>query len=502
MKRWKTGLAIACAVGLFCSSCGGSPAQETSAVAGEAAPLFYYSQGGLYMVRGDAEPRLLTDDVEEPPYVDRNHNFPGAQALHLLSPDGKTLAFSPRYTNMEDQTALYVVGTSKGKLQTVCDDLATFLRNWDNTLSVRFGSDGILYYIEQNREAVRTDLYAYEKGKSRLVAENVVSFYVGEDGKTILYYSAIEGTGTPQGSTETFLQQWQSKYSINHVSLNRLNTKTGECETFSNHASLNGIAEYDAESFSYFTFMETDEEQHPVRREVGDIPEPLSCTSGGEVVKTISPGIRVVKDTGRGAWILEADGHEPYILESLYPADIRPGVPAETQLYFTQTGDVLYFYNDSILDKDASNLYRLTIEGGKVIEKKDLHMHADRIIEDYKGGVFFFQEIFDDNWMTALSYTDGTNTVSFESLPEETAPTIVGSSVYLFTSREEGRRQDIYRFDGTQAVLWAENVYGLEAANNRLYYTKEDAAPFSLYQGETLIAEKVDGIVNLYEEIV
>ena len=50
MKRWMAWLGVVCAAGLMFSACGGSPtSRETSATAGEAAPLFYFSGDGLYM---------------------------------------------------------------------------------------------------------------------------------------------------------------------------------------------------------------------------------------------------------------------------------------------------------------------------------------------------------------------------------------------------------------------------------------------------------------------
>ena len=70
----------------------------------------------------------------------------------------------------------------------MCKDLAVDIEQFGVWKMVfRFGVDGTLYYIQQNREAVRTDLYAYEKGKSRLVAENVVSFFLGEDGLSLIH---------------------------------------------------------------------------------------------------------------------------------------------------------------------------------------------------------------------------------------------------------------------------------------------------------------------------
>ena len=185
----------------------------------------------------------------------------------------------------------YTVDTpSKGKTKAVCEDLAVFLRNWSNRAPFRFGVDGTLYYIQQNREAVRTDLYAYEKGKSRLVAENVVSFYLGEDGKTILYYGGVEGTGSPQSASETFLQCWQAKYSISRLSLKRLDTQTGECVVLSEAASLNDLPQYDKTAFAYVVFIEQDKEQHPVQRQVGDMPESMDENRSAYDTLVLSPG--------------------------------------------------------------------------------------------------------------------------------------------------------------------------------------------------------------------
>lgn len=501
MKRWKTGLAIACAVGLLCSSCGGSPTQETSAVAGEAAPLFYYSQGGLYMIRGDAEPRLLTGDIERPSFNSTGLSLPAASGRYLLSPDGKALAFSPQYNSLENNIALYTADTAKGKAETVCADLAVDLEPFGVWKMVFcFGSDGVLYYIEQNREAVRTDLYAYEKGKSRLVAENVVSFYVGEDGKTILYYSAIEGTGTPQETGDRFIQQWAAKYGTSRMALKRLDTKTGKCTTLSEHANATSRPRYDPLSFSYVKFQEWNGTEYE-ERQVGEAAPSSTCPGCMTGGIHLSDGVHIIKREALDGWFLEADGRDPVLIESVWQHGTEK--KQENQVRFVQTDGTIYYYRDDVVESGQNNLFRLTVENGVLKEKKALTNYVSDIKTGYKGGVFFFRRSLDvPNRLKTLYYTDGTNTVSFESLPEETAPTIVGGSVYLFTSREEGRRQDIYRFDGTQAALWAENVYGLEAANNRLYYTKEDAAPFSLYQGETLIAEKVDGIVDLYEEIV
>lgn len=503
-KRWLAGMVAMCIAGI-CTSCGGGTGTgETTAVTGDAAPLFYYSQGGLYMVRGDEKPRLLTDDVEEPPYADVNRSFPGVQGFYLLRADGRELVFCPRYTSLEDKTALYAINTAGGKVKTVCDDIAVFLDDRNFIDLICYGEDGALYYIRQNREAVRTDLYAYQNGKSRLVRENVVSFVLGGDQKTILYYSGNEGSGEYTGSGDTFIEQWQTKYSINHLSLNRLNTETGECETFSNRASLNDFTIYDPESFSSFTFAETDEEQHLVRQEIGDIPDTASCASSCEGARTISPGVRIVKDTSRNVWILEVDGQEPYILEMLLRPNMGPELTYESQLRFSQADGALYYFNDSIRDEDVSNFYRLTIEDGKGIQKKNLYMHADSIMEGYKNGVFFSKAVFDRNWISVLSYTDGTNTVTLDDVQgKDLRIWAFEDNAYLSVMQEKSPfRRYIYTFDGAQTALWAENVYGIKAANNRLYYTKEDAAPFSMYQGDTLITDQVDGIVSLHEEMV
>ena len=99
VKRWLAGAAALCMVGLCASCTGGAGTGESIAVTGDAAPLFYYSQGGLYMVRGDEKPRLLTDDVEEPPYVDINRSFPGVQGFYLLRADGQWLYYGVEAEN-------------------------------------------------------------------------------------------------------------------------------------------------------------------------------------------------------------------------------------------------------------------------------------------------------------------------------------------------------------------------------------------------------------------
>ena len=131
VKRWLAGAAAVCMVGL-CASCTGGPGTgETMAVTGDAAPLFYYSQGGLYMVRGDEKPRLLTDDVEEPPYVDINRSFPGVQGFYLLRADGRELVFCPRYSSMEDKTALYAVDTSGGEGENGLRRFCGIFKKWE-----------------------------------------------------------------------------------------------------------------------------------------------------------------------------------------------------------------------------------------------------------------------------------------------------------------------------------------------------------------------------------
>lgn len=238
VKRWLAGAAAVCIAGI-CTSCGGGAGTgETTAVTGDAAPLFYYSQGGLYMVRGDEKPRLLVEEVDLLSFSSWAQSLPTASGQYLLSPDGECLAFSPQYNSLEDGVTLYAVETANGKVKTVCEDLAVDLEQFGVWRMVfRFGADGSLYYIRQNREEIRTDLYAYKKGKSRLVAENVVSFCLGEDGRTILYYSGIEETGIPQQSNERFIQQWAAKYGTSCMLLKRLDIETGECTTLSDKAN-------------------------------------------------------------------------------------------------------------------------------------------------------------------------------------------------------------------------------------------------------------------------
>ena len=67
--------------------------------------------------------------------------------------------------------------------------------------------------------------------------------------KTILYYGGVEGTGSPQSASETFLQCWQAKYSISRLSLKRLDTQTGECVVLSEPPPLNDLPQYDKTAF-------------------------------------------------------------------------------------------------------------------------------------------------------------------------------------------------------------------------------------------------------------
>ena len=136
-------------------------------------------------------------------------------------------------------------------------------------------------------------------------------------------------------------------------------------------------------------------------------------------------------------------------------------------------------------------------------EKKAITNYVMDIKMGYKGGVFYFRQSLDvPNRSKILYYTDGTDTLSFESLPEETAPFTVNGNAYLLAPREEGERQDIYSFDGHGTTLVAEGVRHTLYANNQLYYTKDEGAPFSLYQGNTLVAENVDGVIGLYEDFL
>ncbi len=503
MKRWMAWLGVVCAAGLMFSACGGSPtSRETSATAGEAAPLFYFSGDGLYMVGESGKPRLLAEEVERPAFRNASQYFPGAEGLYMLSPNGRELAFCPRYNALEDKTTLYTVDTpSKGKTKAVCEDLAVFLRNWSNRAPFRFGVDGTLYYIQQNREAVRTDLYAYEKGKSRLVAENVVSFYLGEDGKTILYYGGVEGTGSPQSASETFLQCWQAKYSISRLSLKRLDTQTGECVVLSEAASLNDLPQYDKTAFAYVVFIEQDKEQHPVQRQVGDMPESMDENRSAYDTLALSPGVQIIKDTSRGAWILQAEGREPIVIESIRQPGTSADKIVENQLYFTMADGAVYYYNATPSSNQEANFFRLAIENGALKEKTALGPHVERVLESYRDGVFYYERVPDHTGEFLLCYTNGTDMVTLDNIQDLETLRVVGDQAYLIVSRKDApQRYDIHSFDGKQAALWAENISTYGFFNNQLYYTQDNAAPFSLYQGNTLVAENVDGVIGLYEE--
>ena len=82
MKRWMAWLGAVCAAGLMFSACGGSPtSREASATAGEAAPLFYFSGDGLYMVGESGKPHLHAEEVERPAFRNASQYFPGAEGL-------------------------------------------------------------------------------------------------------------------------------------------------------------------------------------------------------------------------------------------------------------------------------------------------------------------------------------------------------------------------------------------------------------------------------------
>ena len=488
MKRWMAWLGVVCAAGLMFSACGGSPtSRETSATAGEAAPLFYFSGDGLYMVGESGKPRLLAEEVELPSFSSTVQSLPAASGRYLLSPNGKKLSFSPRYNSLEDNIALYAADTAKGTVKTVCKDLAVDIEQFGVWKMVfRFGVDGTLYYIQQNREAVRTDLYAYEKGKSRLVAENVVSFYLGEDGKTILYYGGVEGTGSPQSASETFLQCWQAKYSISRLSLKRLDTQTGECVVLSEAASLNDLPQYDKTAFAYVVFIEQDKEQHPVQRQVGDMPESMDENRSAYDTLVLSPGVQIIKDTSRGAWILQAEGREPIVIESIRQPGTSADKIVENQLYFTMADGAVYYYNATPSSNQEANFFRLAIENGALKEKTALGPHVERVLESYRDGVFYYERVPDHTGEFLLCYTNGTDMVTLDNIQDLETLRVVG--------------YDIHSFDGKQAALWAENISTYGFFNNQLYYTQDNAAPFSLYQGNTLVAENVDGVIGLYEE--
>ena len=503
MKRWMAWLGVVCAAGLMFSACGGSPtSRETSATAGEAAPLFYFSGDGLYMVGESGKPRLLAEEVELPSFSSTVQSLPAASGRYLLSPNGKKLSFSPRYNSLEDNIALYAADTAKGTVKTVCKDLAVDIEQFGVWKMVfRFGVDGTLYYIQQNREAVRTDLYAYEKGKSRLVAENVVSFYLGEDGKTILYYGGVEGTGSPQSASETFLQCWQAKYSISRLSLKRLDTQTGECVVLSEAASLNDLPQYDKTAFAYVVFIEQDKEQHPVQRQVGDMPESVDENRSAYDTLVLSPDVQIIKDTSRGAWILQAEGREPIVIESIRQPGTSADKIVENQLYFTMADGAVYYYNATPSSNQEANFFRLAIENGALKEKTALGPHVERVLESYRDGVFYYERVPDHTGEFLLCYTNGTDMVTLDNIQDLETLRVVGDQAYLIVSRKDApQRYDIHSFDGKQAALWAENISTYGFFNNQLYYTQDNAAPFSLYQGNTLVAENVDGVIGLYEE--
>ena len=503
MKRWMAWLGAVCAAGLMFSACGGSPtSREASATAGEAAPLFYFSGDGLYMVGESGKPRLLAEEVELPSFSSTVQSLPAASGRYLLSPNGKKLSFSPRYNSLEDNIALYAADTAKGTVKTVCKDLAVDIEQFGVWKMVfRFGVDGTLYYIQQNREAVRTDLYAYEKGKSRLVAENVVSFYLGEDGKTILYYGGVEGTGSPQSASETFLQCWQAKYSISRLSLKRLDTQTGECVVLSEAASLNDLPQYDKTAFAYVVFIEQDKEQHPVQRQVGDMPESMDENRSAYDTLVLSPGVQIIKDTSRGAWILQAEGREPIVIESIRQPGTSADKIVENQLYFTMADGAVYYYNATPSSNQEANFFRLAIENGALKEKTALGPHVERVLESYRDGVFYYERVPDHTGEFLLCYTNGTDMVTLDNIQDLETLRVVGDQAYLIVSRKDApQRYDIHSFDGKQAALWAENISTYGFFNNQLYYTQDNAAPFSLYQGNTLVAENVDGVIGLYEE--
>ena len=129
----------------------------------------------------------------------------------------------------------------------------------------------------------------------------------------------------------------------------------------------------------------------------------------------------------------------------------------ENQVRFVQTDGAVYCYKDDATEPGQNNLFRLAIEDGVLREKKAITNYVMDIKMGYKGGVFYFRQSLDvPNRSKILYYTDGTDTLSFESLPEETGPFTVNGNAYLLAPREEGERQDIYSFDGHGTTLVAE----------------------------------------------
>ena len=155
MKRWMAWLGVVCAAGLMFSACGGSPtSRETSATAERQPPILFLGRRTVHG-GGKRKPRLLAEEVELPSFSSTVQSLPAASGRYLLSPNGKKLSFSPRYNSLEDNIALYAADTAKGTVKTVCKDLAVDIEQFGVWKMVfRFGVDGTLYYIQQNREAV------------------------------------------------------------------------------------------------------------------------------------------------------------------------------------------------------------------------------------------------------------------------------------------------------------------------------------------------------------
>ena len=165
MKRWMAWLGAVCAAGLMFSACGLSHITGGVRRGRRAAPYSISRGDGLYMVGEAAEaPSASRRGGRAPRFPQRLTVFPGAEGLYMLSPNGRELAFCPRYNALGIKPlCTRSIRQARGKTKAVCEDLAVFLRNWAIGRPFVFGVDGTLYYIQQNREAVRTDLYAYEK---------------------------------------------------------------------------------------------------------------------------------------------------------------------------------------------------------------------------------------------------------------------------------------------------------------------------------------------------
>ena len=127
------------------------------------------------------------------------------------------------------------------------------------------------------------------------------------------------------------------------MSLKRLDTQTGECVVLSEAASLNDLPQYDKTAFAYVVFIEQDKEQHPVQRQVGDMPESVDENRSAYDTLVLSPDVQIIKDTSRGAWILQAEGREPIVIESIRQPGTSADKIVENQLYFTMADGAVYY---------------------------------------------------------------------------------------------------------------------------------------------------------------